>query len=67
MTDRPAGTPDPDATDPDVEALEGAEADAIEAAAPADEVDDPDGADLVETEAEPEPDDVDGEPDAEDE
>ena len=67
MTDRPAGTPDPDATDPDVDALEGAEADAIEAAAPADEVVEPDGADLVDAEAEPEPDDVDGEPDAEDE
>ena len=66
MTDRPAGTPDPDATDPDVEALEGAEADAVEAAAPADDVVEPDGADLVDADAEPEADDVDDEPDAED-
>ena len=45
MTDRPAGTPDPDATDPDVDALEAAEADAIEAAAPAEEAVEPDGDD----------------------
>ena len=37
MTDRPLGTPEPDATDPDVDALEAAEADAIEAAAPDDD------------------------------
>jgi hypothetical protein len=67
MTDRPAGTPDPDATDTDVDAMEGAEADAVEAAAPADEVEEPDGADLVDADAEPEADDIDGEPDAEDE
>lgn len=55
MTDRPLGTPEPDATDPDVDALEAAEADAIDAAAPVDEE--------VELDDEVEPDDEDAEPD----
>ena len=59
MTDRPLGTPEPDATDPDVDALEAAEADAIEAAVPDD--------DEVALDDDDEPGDDDGDPGDDDE